>query len=181
VEDMDLLIEQVRNGNERAFGKIYDQFYRMVASVLRKVARCPGSEMDFHMNEVFFRVYKGVFSFKGRSKFSTYVYRIALNYSYQLSKKLRRHGKFSAELDENVSEDKPGFDDNVVDTLFMEDVLDSLSEKLRSVTVMFYYDRLSIKEISEITGVSETAVKNRLYQAREKIKSYIEEKHSEGF
>ncbi len=171
--DEDLVLYKVRQGNERAFGQIYDQYLRMVSSVLRKIARCPRSEMDFHVNEVFFRVYKGVFSFQGNSKFSTYVYRIALNYSFQLSKKLR---KDSQTLTEIGDEDSPvHFDQGLIDTVVLEKALDQLSINLRSVVVMFYYDRMSVKEISEVEQISENAVKNRLFQARDKLKKILQE------
>jgi RNA polymerase sigma-70 factor, ECF subfamily len=173
--DIEIIIEKVRQGDKAAFGKIYDEYVRMVASVLRKIARCPQSEMDYHLNEVFFRVYKGVFLFKGKSKFSTYVYRIALNYSFQASKKMRKEAARTAELDENTPSDKLHFEDTVVDTMAMEKILDKLTIKLRAVVVLYYYDSLSIKEISEVEKMSETAVKNRLFQARNKIKEIMVE------
>lgn len=171
--DEELVLRRIREGDERAFGLLYDQYLRMVSSVLRKIARCPRSEMDYHVNEVFFRVYKGVFSFKGDSRFSTYVYRIALNYSFQLSKKLRRDQQTLAELGE---EDAPvHFDQSWIDSTVLEKTLDRLSINLRSVVVMFYYDRMSVKEIAEVEKISENAVKNRLFQARDKLKTYLQE------
>lgn len=175
VDEMEVWIEKVRNGDQQAFGKIYDQFHRMVASVLRKVGRCPSDEMDFHINEVFFRIYKGIFSFKGNSKFSTYVYRIALNYTFQLTKKLKKERQTRSDLDENMPDEKIRFEDKIVDRMTVNKVLDQLSVKLRTVVILFYYDMMSIKEIAEIEQISENAVKNRLFQAREKIRLYMEE------
>ena len=171
--DEEAVLRAIRAGKDREFAKIYDQYSRMIASVLRKIARCPRGEMDFHINEVFFRVYKGIFSFKGKSKFSTYVYRIALNYSFQLSKKLRKDRNTLTQLEDYDA--SVNFDHNVEDALFLEKALDQLSEKLRAVVVLFYYDRLQVKEIAEIENVSENAVKNRLFQAREKLKIYHKE------
>ncbi len=171
--DEEQVLQQIRDGNERAFAKVYDQYVRMISSVLRKIARCPRSEMDFHVNEVFFRIYKGIFIFKGQSKFSTYIYRIALNYSFQLSKKLRKEASTMTEIEDH---DAPvHFDNHVIESFFLEKALDRLSDNLRSVVVMYYFDRLSVKEVAEVEQISENAVKNRLFQARDKIKQYLQE------
>ena len=171
--DEEAVLRAIRDGKDREFTKIYNQYSRMIASVLHKIARCPHAEMDFHMNEVFFRVYKGIFAFKGNSKFSTYVYRIALNYSFQLSKKLHKDRNTLTQLEDyDASVD---FDGHVVDAVFLEKALEKLSDKLRSVVVLFYYDRLQVKEIAEIENVSENAIKNRLFQAREKLRIYHKE------
>ncbi len=175
LDEINEVIEKIRQGDTKAFGLVYDEYVKMVASVIRKVGRCSRGDVDFHINEVFFRVYKGIFSFKGNSKFSTYVYRIALNYSFQLSKKVRKESKRKVELDENIANEERHFEDGVVDGIFMEKLLDRLTDKLRAVVVLFYYESLSVKEIAEVENISEAAVKNRLFQARDKIKQMITE------
>ena len=167
------LIERIKQGDSEAFGKIFEEYSRMVASVLHKVGRCPLSEMDFHLNEVFFRIYKGIFQFKGNSKFSTFAYRIALNYSFHLSKQVKRHRMENVELEDDSASVQ--FEGKSVNSIAVERALESLPETLRSVTVMYYYDDMPVKEIAEVIQISENAVKNRLFQARDKIKKYFGE------
>ncbi len=180
VDEINEYLEKVKKGDSAAFSKVYDRFSRMVISVLRKVGRCPSAELDFHVNEVFFRIYKGIFAFKGNSRFSTYVYRIALNYSFHLTKKLKKEEFFHGEMEEDVRDTKLHFEKKIVDSVFMEKVLNSLSINLRTVVVLFYFDELSVKDIAEIENISENAVKNRLFQARDKIRTYLGEIGYEG-
>jgi RNA polymerase sigma-70 factor (ECF subfamily) len=176
VNEIDKAVERIKNGNTEAFGVIYDEFNRMVASVVRKVGRCSRSEIDFHVNEVFFRVYKGIFGFEGKSKLSTYIYRIALNYCFQLSKNVRREREQYTDLEEH---DAPvTFEPRSVESVVLEKALDKISPTLRSVVVLYYYENLSVKEVAEIEGISENAVKNRLFHAREKLKKLLGEEHN---
>ena len=54
--------------------------------------------------------------------------------------------------------------------------LDILSEKYQTVIVLHYYDRMKIKDISNVLKISETAVKKRLERARKLMKEWIERK-----
>jgi len=173
VNEIENVVERIKNGETEAFGLIYDEFQRMVASVVRKVGRCARSEIDFHVNEVFFRVYKGVFGFEGKSKFSTYIYRIALNYCFQLSKNVRWEREQYTDLDDH---DAPvHFEARTVEGVILEKALDQLPDTLRTVVVLYYYENLSVKEVAGIEGISENAVKNRLFHAREKLKKLLGE------
>ena len=49
-----------------------------------------------------------------------------------------------------------------------------LSEGYRELIVMFHMDGLSLKEISEITGMKETVIKNRLYRGRQVLRKILE-------
>lgn len=169
--DVDNALARIRNGDNDAFGVIYDTYQRMVMSVLRKVGRCPRSEMDEHLNAVFFEVYKGVFHFRGQSQFSTYVYQIALHYCYKLSKKIARERSRKADLDEDLSDSRSADPD---DAILAEKLLDSLNENLRTVTVLYYYENMPLKEIGDTLGISENAVKNRLFQARQKMRDSLD-------
>jgi len=57
----------------------------------------------------------------------------------------------------------------------LEKALDEISPTLRSVVVLYYYENLSVKEVAEIEAISENAVKNRLFHAREKLKKLLGE------
>jgi RNA polymerase sigma-70 factor (ECF subfamily) len=104
-----------------------------------------------------------------------------LNYSFHLTKKLKKEEFFHGEMDEDVKDTKLHFEKKIIDSVFMEKVLDTLSINLRTVVVLFYFDELSVRDISEIENISENAVKNRLFQARDKIKTYLKEIGHEGF
>ena len=59
------------------------------------------------------------------------------------------------------------------DAVTLWSAVETLSGDLRAVVVLFYYEDMSIKEISGITGVSQGAVKTRLSRARAKLRSML--------
>lgn len=65
-------------------------------------------------------------------------------------------------------------------TRLIKEILDSLSEDQRLVVGMFYYEQMSVKEISEILGISENTVKSRLAYGRKKIELQVKELGKNG-
>ncbi len=57
----------------------------------------------------------------------------------------------------------------------LKDAVGKLKEGYRELIVMFHVDGLSIKEISQITGMKETVVKNRLYRGRQMLRQILKE------
>lgn len=73
-------------------------------------------------------------------------------------------------LNKNIDKD----DDN--ERLYkVSEVVSKLSEKYKTVTILFYYDSLSINEISKVLKISESAIKKRLERARNIIKNEMED------
>jgi RNA polymerase sigma-70 factor (ECF subfamily) len=167
IDEIRLALER---GDTSAFGKLYDKFAPMVLSVLRNVARCPRSELDFHLNEVMFSVYRGLRGFRGASKFSTWIYRCTLRYSYALSGKLRAERRSRAPLDEELPapvEMTEASDDRAFRALAC------LDNAGRAAVELYYIRDLDVRETAAALGISENAVKNRLFHARRKMRKAL--------
>lgn len=176
--DIQHAIERVLQGEPNAFEIIYDAYYKMVISIIRRIVKPTASELDALVNEAFLLIYKGLKGFKGNSKFSTYAYRIVLNYSFKVSKKqLQDKKKFIVfGKDDNGIENiasSTSTEDAIIAQRFLDDAISTLNKDMQEAIDLYYYSRHSIKEIAEISGTSETAIKNRLYQARNKIKALL--------
>jgi len=176
--DIQYAIDQVLRGNPDAFETLYDAYYKMVISIIRRIIKPPLSELDSLVNEAFLLIYKGLKGFKGNSKFSTYAYRIVLNYSFRISKRISNDKKNfiifgeNNEGIENIPSSQSTEDDMVIQN-FLDNAIGTLNKNMQEAIDLYYYNRHSIKEIAEIVGTTETAVKNRLYQARNKIKALL--------
>lgn len=83
------LIAAVKGGNQRAFGEIVRRYEGIVASTTISMLG-PGSEAEDAGQETMIKLYKSLDRFKGQSKLSTYVTRIAINTSLD---SLRRRKK----------------------------------------------------------------------------------------
>lgn len=60
--------------------------------------------------------------------------------------------------------------------MLAETLLDALPMKLRAAAVLYYCEGLSVSEMAEAEGISEGAAKNRLFEAREKMRLCLKEK-----
>ena len=169
------IIGEILRGDNDSFEIIYDYYYKMVISIIRRIIKPNPSEVDALVNEAFLIIYKSLKGFKGNSKFSTYAYRIVLNYAFRVSKKKSRERRYfavfgkDADSFENIASSEET-ENTSVDKNTLEQIIGSLSKDLQEAVDLYYYERYSIKEIADIVGTTDTAIKNRLYQARNKIK-----------
>ena len=69
----------------------------------------------------------------------------------------------------DVAELQTNFDNNVILQTDLQTTLELLEENLRTVTVLYYYNDLSISEISDILNIPKGTVKSRVFRAREKL------------
>ncbi len=172
-DDRDLqLVERIRAGDQQAFAELIDQYKGMV---LNLVARMSGKieNADDLAQEVFIRVWKGLHTFRGDCKLSTWIYRIALNLAIAESKTARSRSQF-LDIDDPVVERGPQFvdeDENpygqeVILKEQMIRLLPQMPEKHRTAVVLFYLKQLSYNEISDIMDVPVGTVKSFLFRGK---------------
>jgi RNA polymerase sigma-70 factor (ECF subfamily) len=115
--------------------------------------------------EVFLRLSKKMPEFENETHEKAWLIRVTIN----VAKNLLTSGwfKHTVRLEEEIK-----FEDNACAEVYYE-VL-SLPQKYRTVIHLFYYERLTIKEISGILKLNENTVKTRLSRAKEKLKSKLE-------
>jgi RNA polymerase sigma-70 factor (ECF subfamily) len=125
-------------------------------------------------------VFKTIDTFREESKFSTWLYRVAVNHCKNRIKYLaRRHDRNRDELDENSAGAngatvnapvRAALPDRALEGIQMEELLkeavNSLDEEHRIVVVLRDVEDLSIEEICEITDLPDGTVKSRLHRAR---------------
>lgn len=175
-----LLIRKLRERDEKAFREVVrlyqDQVFNMTYRMLGN-----REEAEDVAQEVFIIVFKSIDSFRGDSKFSTWLYRVTANTCKNRIKYLaRRYDRQKDEYDERIDRDKAAGaltapaasprPDRALEGVEMEQILQraiaSLDEDQRLLVVLRDIQELSISEICEITGVAEGTVKSRLHRAR---------------
>jgi RNA polymerase sigma-70 factor (ECF subfamily) len=162
---------------------------RVYSLVFRMLGR--RDEAEDVTQEVFVQVFKAIDQFRGDSKLSTWVYRIAVNLCKNRSKYLsRRHAGEQDEL-ESMAERVPlheakgvttsdvGRPDELVAGHEVERVVQKCIAKLdpdfREVLVLRDVEDLSYEEIAQITGLPDGTVKSRIFRARAQLKACVEE------
>ncbi len=171
------------------FNGLVDQYGKKVYNLAFRIT---GSRQDAEdvTQETFMQVYKSRDTFKGESSMYTWIYRIALNNSLILKKKMSK--AYIASLDEKIEVFKDDIPEEVQEwytnpekAAYISELLSEirhgclhflsfrLPENQRVVYVMRNILDFSYKEISEITGISENVVKARLNRARANLVAYF--------
>ena len=187
--DEEKLVARARTGDKKALSTIVSENEQMVYNT---ALRLLGNREDAEcvLQETFLKVFQAVPNFKGNSSISTWIYRIATNYA--LMKLRDRKKDFSAIDDAEYKVSKTAlsaFNRSVGNNPHqamenselqgrMEEAIDQLPPKFRSVFVLKDIEGMSLKEITEMTDMSLAAVKSNLHRARlflrDKLAEYAE-------
>ncbi|NDV78175.1 RNA polymerase sigma factor [Dysgonomonas sp. 511] len=114
--------------------------------------------------EVVINLWKGFPSFRGESKYSTWIYRIALNTCVSFYRRSKRDINYV-----DITMDIPDTVDNNDKIQELYRLIDKLG-KIERALVLLYLDDKPYKEISEITGLTVTNVATKLNRIKEKLK-----------
>ncbi|HEX3771105.1 MAG TPA: sigma-70 family RNA polymerase sigma factor [Polyangiaceae bacterium] len=185
------LVERLVARDERAFNDVVRAYERRIfALALRMMG--DRAEAEDLAQEVFVQVFKAIGTFRGESKLSTWIYRIAVNLAKNRAKYLRvRHTSEQDEIaavEERAGLGSAGDGKNVArvarpDEMMAgretEDVVRrailTLEPSFRECLVLRDVEDLSYEEIGQITGLPEGTVKSRIHRARSQLKEIVEQ------
>lgn len=174
-----LYINKVINGDTNAFSYLVDSYKNMVYSLAFKMTK-NREEAEEISQDTFIKAYKNLSKFKGDSKFSTWLYRIAYHTSLDNIKK-NKNNNSTFDINE-ITYNQIKSVDNILEGIerkerakLIEACLNKLTDDERSIIWMFYFDELSLKEIMAVTDFSEANLKVKLHRARKKLLAIVEE------
>ena len=174
-----LYITKVINGDTNAFTYLVDNYKDMVFSLAYKMTKSREAAEEISQ-DTFIKVFKNLIKFKGDSKFSTWLYRIAYHTSLDRIKKDKKTNN-TFQMNE-ITLNQIQSVENILEGIerkerakIMESCLQKLSDDERAIIWMFYYDELSLKEIIEVTNLSEANIKVKLHRARKKLLTIVKE------
>jgi RNA polymerase sigma-70 factor (ECF subfamily) len=177
-------VERARSGDSDAFRLLVEQHSR---AIFRLAYRMTGNEEDAEdvVQETFLRAYRQLDKYEARSSFSTWLYRIASNYSLDLIRMRKRHedkrerGSDQDQRDilQSIPMDTPGPDRIVYSAQIKDRVnaaLNELSTQERTAFVLRHFEGLSIEEIGESLGTGANATKHSIFRAVQKLRRSLE-------
>lgn len=170
------IIEAFRNGSQNAFNILIRKYQKKIYWIVRKMV-VDHDDADDITQEVFIKLHGSLNEFRGESKFFTYLYKIAMNYSLNHLNRKKRENMRSADISsvDIESDDKPF--DTVIDeeerTKLLEEAIKSLPEQQRAVFNMRYYDDLSYEEISKLLERSVGGMKANYFHAVRNIQKFL--------
>jgi RNA polymerase sigma-70 factor (ECF subfamily) len=155
-----------------------EEYKVMVFSLAMKILKSR-EEAEEVSQDTFIKAYKNLSKFKGDSKFSTWLYKIA--YRNCLDNLKKKKEKYHTNTIDEITINQINSTDNILEDItrkeravLMKDCLNKLPEEERTILWMFYYEELSLKEIIHITDISESNLKVKLHRARKRLLSIVE-------
>lgn len=160
------------NTKEELFREMFSEHYALVAKVCRMYSDSE-ADVDDNIQEVAFQLWKSFDSFEGRSKISTWIYRIALNVCMFQLKKRKRTAKVKQEWPNHLPEDDLQSKQELEhQSTILSDAIKQLKEIDRAI-ILLYLEEVSYKEISEILGISVTNVGAKINRIKTRLKDII--------
>jgi RNA polymerase sigma-70 factor, ECF subfamily len=178
--DEQSLILEAQAGNNKALAELVKNYEKTIYSFAFKVCRNP-DKAENTMQETFISMVKSLKQFDGKSKLSTWLYRITVNHCLMEYRK-RKHNYVSIDDEDSlISEESIADWDNIPSFSFenkeLTSVLDQTIKKLtpdyRIVFLLRDVEGLSTEETAKITELSIPAVKSRLHRARAFLRKEI--------
>lgn len=178
-------VARVRAGDEEAFGLLVERHSR---HVFRVAYRMTGNEQDAEdvVQETFLKAYRQIARFESRSRFGTWLYRIAINCAHDMLRQRPKGTTTSVDADETTlsyetSRAAGGSPPDLDRVVFSAEVqqrvsetLSSLSENERAAFVLRHYEGLSIEEVGQTLGLRTSATKHSIFRAVQKMRRALE-------
>jgi len=172
--DADLVL-QTQQGSPAAFEALVRQHQRMIHSLTFRMTGSPADGEDL-AQETFIRAYEQIGTFRGTAKFSTWLYRIAVNTCLNWRQSEARRFQLQANCAEEMSAQHANEDNSQAESQSRQQVqaaLLQLPAKQRAAIVLTIYDGLNHAEAAQALGCSETTVSWRVFAARRKLKRWL--------
>jgi RNA polymerase sigma-70 factor (ECF subfamily) len=178
-EENHLLVKKFLEGDESAFNELVRKYQKTIYWHARRIL---GNHMDADevTQEAIITMYKKLNTFKFDSAISTWLYKITFNKSinHMRKSKLRKYLFLDDEEVKEMKNDENLYEDYEAKEKVhkVDKVLEKLPIKQKEVFILKQFEGLKYREIAEITGKSEGALKANYFHALKKITELLDEK-----
>ena len=174
-----LWVQKTLEGDPQAFGELVQQYERDVFNLAYRMLNERGEAEDA-AQEAFLRAYANLDRYDQNRSFKTWLLSITSNHCID---RLRRRRLMWLSLEEPLpphpalTSDMPGPEQATLDNernVLVQELLDELNPDYRLAVVLRYWYELSYAEIAEMLETTESAIKSRLFRARQKLADRLE-------
>ncbi|MDO5981612.1 RNA polymerase sigma factor [Flavivirga spongiicola] len=173
-------INLIIDGDTNAFEVLVERYKDLVFTLTLRMLK-NREEAEEVAQDTFIKAYKSLNRFKGDSKFSTWIYKIAYNTSLDRLKKNKKH--FNDVAIDEFTEHQVKTIDNALDHLENKEREQSIQECITLLPsddsfllTLYYYEDQSLEEISKTMGLTPNNVKVKLFRSRKKLATILRER-----
>jgi RNA polymerase sigma-70 factor (ECF subfamily) len=170
-------IAKILSGDSKSFEILVNQYKNMVFSLALQMVKNK-EEAEEVAQDSFIKVFKSLNKFKGDSKFSTWLYRITYNTCLDRIKKYKKSNQ-TYYINE-ITINQISSVDSALENLELQErneiiknCMQQLAEKDRFLLTLYYFDELSLEEISKVIHKNYNQVRINLYRCRKKLASIL--------
>jgi RNA polymerase sigma-70 factor (ECF subfamily) len=163
----DALVDAARAGDSRAFGNLVEAYGRPVFNLALRMTGNPEDARDL-VQVVFVKGFEKLHTFDGRSRFFSWIYRIAINESLNFVSRRKR----LVELDEGLVSSERSPDEQLAtgeEERMVQAAMQDLTPEYRQVIILRHFLDLSHVEMGSVLRLPEKTVKSRLHTARVRL------------
>lgn len=179
------LVQELRAGIDSAYETLLGRYQQPVYNLVYRLLDDPSEAADV-VQDVFFKVFRNIGSFRGNSSLKTWVFRIAYNEAWNHRRWFTRHKRQEVGL-EREDDNSFGFSDVLPDPgrsafdlvsdrethALIEEAMGDINPAFRAAVVLRDVEDLSYEEIAEVLGVSLGTVKSRILRGREALRKEL--------
>ncbi|HEX7754452.1 MAG TPA: RNA polymerase sigma factor [Niabella sp.] len=180
----DQLVQELKEGSETAFKHVVDTYQNMVYNTCLSIVKSEEDAEDI-AQDVFVQVYQSIASFKGESKLSTWIYRIATTKSLDFERKKKRKKRFGFVRsifgeDSEVVINPPDFHhpgivlDKKENAAILFRAIDQLPDNQRTAFLLNKVEGLSYQEVAEVLQTSVSSIESLLHRAKNNLRKLLE-------
>ena len=177
------IIEKVLGGDANAFEELVLKYEKTVYNLALRMVGDRDDAFDM-TQEAFIKAYGSLSSFRGDSKFSVWIYRIATNVCLDFLRSKSRKQQVSLTVSDDDDEDaqldipdpKADPEQQLIKKISMQSVeegLKTLPDKQRQILVMRELGGMSYAEIGKALSLEEGTVKSRIFRARKSLCTFL--------
>ena len=182
-DEEQIVIRRVQNGDGAAFESLLTAYEKTVYNLCLRMVKNSADAEDL-AQETFLKAYRGITGYRGESKFSVWLLRIASNLCLDFLRKQKRRPTAPLTVEDGDGEEREleiGDERFQPERLLEQKLtgdsvrhgLDALPPEFRQVLLLRELKGLSYDEIGEILGLESGTVKSRIFRARKKLCAYL--------
>jgi RNA polymerase sigma factor (sigma-70 family) len=167
-------IQEVLSGNKQVYAHIINKYKNQLYATILRMTRNPQNAQDL-VQEAFIKVYQQLGKYDNKGSFSKWMYRVAINHCMDEFRKKSYKMKLVEINEEKV------VNPNHPEVIFLkkeknrelERLIGTLPEDERMIILLRYVNELSYSEISELSELPVSSVRNKLHRAKKKIRASV--------
>jgi RNA polymerase sigma-70 factor, ECF subfamily len=164
------LIRRAGRGDAAAVRSLYERYAGHVYSAVRRLAGDEATAEDW-AQDAWIRALRALPSFRGESRFSTWIHRIAVNCALQGQRGRQRRLRREEPAEEPVA---AGGDERALLRMRLEEAMRRLPDGMRQVLVLHDVEGYTHEEIGGMLGISDGTSKSQLFRARARVRRLLD-------